>query len=240
MKRNIPLFIFLFLLTAASNAQEIVVGYTLGYGNYQMRDMKKIQTQSLNDINALYHDVKNVEDFPGWIFQNLYAGYKFGTSEVGLQYNHYATSGRNHLADYSGEYINDMHVKGNAFGVYYKIYFLNVPIKETFRFDMNFSITGGFILNKYKSEASLEIYNQPSLNTYSSEEHNSTNIYFLPVFMPQIWYKDYVGLFVNIGYQVDVQGHLFYGKTGSSVGVNWTGLRLGVGLSGKIPLKKKR
>lgn len=237
MKFRLLLSIFFLLFVVAADAQDIVFGYAFGLGSYQMRDMKRVQTQALNDINAIYHDVKTTEDFPGWIFQNLFAGYKFGASEVGLRYDHFATSGRNHLSDYSGSYRHDTHVKGNSLGGYYKVYFVNVPIKESFHFDVNFSISAGFIFNKYQSETILEIYDTPSLDQYALVEHRSTNFFFLPSFTPTIWFKEYVGLNVSIGYQIDIQGTAFFGLSGNSVGINWTGARFSFGLSGKIPVK---
>ncbi|MDR0365008.1 MAG: hypothetical protein LBH92_08350 [Bacteroidales bacterium] len=239
MKITILTFIFVTAFIVSSRSQEIVGGYSLGYGSYQLRDIKKDQIQAFNNINATYVDVKIMEDFPGWIFQEFYIGYKFGNSEAGGRYNYYTTSGRNYLADYSGCYRNDIFIKGNVLGVYYKVYFIDFPLSETVRFDMNFTITGGLIFNKYISEESLEIYNRPSANKLNTVTYKSVNGFFLPSFTPQVWIKEYIGINLNIGYEIDIQSYLFKNTNGDNIGVNWTGIRISLGVCGKIPLQKK-
>ena len=101
--RFTSIFLILFFVSEKSYTQEIVVGYSLGYGAYQMGDMKNLQEINVKEMQETVKNYKSTETFPNNLFQNAYLGVKFSIHEIGLRYDYLTTAGRSHLRDYSGE-----------------------------------------------------------------------------------------------------------------------------------------
>lgn len=237
MKNKLLIFFILSFSVYASNAQRVTAGYSVGYGTYLMRDMKDAQETALNLANRYLDNVASTETFSGWIFQNAFVGLLFNDiHEAGMRYDYFTTSGRNHLADYSGEYQDDIYLKGNAVGLYYKIHYIRVPMGKNFSFKTNFSLSGGLIFNNFEEEASLVVYEFPDSNTFETINASSINGYILPAIGFQFWYSQFIYLNLNVGYQFDIQGGLKFSAGKSDYGINWSGLRASAGIGFSIPI----
>lgn len=247
MKKRFFTTIILLFFFLAARGQELVGGYSAGYGAYSMKDMKGLQESALELVQYSLRNVKITEHFPGWIFQNAYLGLKFNRSEFGFRYDFFTTDGRIHLADYSGEYRDDVFLKGNAVGAYYKFQYYNVPIGEMFSLKLDASLSGGVIFNKFREEGELILYDLKR-REYEEYSAKSINGYILPAIGAQFWYKNLVSLQFNFGYQFDIQGKLefdgfvLYESFPLKVdqGINWSGIRASLGVGFAIPMSGKK
>ncbi|MCC8146082.1 MAG: hypothetical protein LIO93_06530 [Bacteroidales bacterium] len=276
MTNYIKAFLFFFLFFPfVLPAQEIVFGYSLVYGKYQLDDFKSMQQKGIRFYQDLYgkdFNYKSTETFPdGWI-HNAYVGTKFSFHEVGLQYNYLTTGGRNHLADYSGELKNDHILSGNALGVYYKLNFLSLPLSKDVHLTAHAGTSVGMIYNKIKNNITyylenplIDYYGREFQNTDESIKLRSTNWYIQPNLGVQFWFKNLISLNLNAGYMFDSPGNIKtadrdtqyiqtiqynsegkisgmeYGSTPGkeyNVGVDWSGLRLSVGIGFAFSISK--
>lgn len=243
--------IFFVAFPISLQAQEIVGGYSLGYGKYLMDDMKSLQKNEIKNMKLRYGEefkYKSTETFPDDWLHNAYIGVKFSFHEIGLKYDYLTTGGRNHWADYSGEIKNDVTIAGNAMGLYYKFHFLSLPISNQFRFTANAGVSTGAIYNRVKNDYLFDIYDpkpSPSIGNNpvkvdESMKLNSTNWYIQPNIGFQFWFKKNLSLNFDAGYLFDKQGKIhtadtttgFYEKSGAEydLGIDWSGLRLSVGI----------
>ena len=212
-----------------SQAQKFVFGYSLGKANYQMGDMKSLLENDVKDtvkeINDYYgtdFKYKNTENFPGGLFHDAYFGLQFSFHEIGLQYNYLTAGGRNHLADYSGELRKDIIFSGDALGLYYKCYFLSVPLSKDFRLSSYAGVSTGAIFNHGHCDYFFDLYNPQSYSypyyiigessnfeiTDESHKWSSTNWYLQPNIGLQFWLKNTVSLNINAGYLFDNPGKI--------------------------------
>jgi hypothetical protein len=225
MKEQIKLIaIILCLFPAWLQAQEIVAGYSLGYGKYLLDDLKVLQEKDIENTQKTLENYKSTETFPEGLFHDAYFGVKFSFHEIGLKYDYLTSGGRNHLADYSGEIKNDLITSGNALGLYYKIHFLSLPLNKHFSLSAHAGIATGAIYNKleYKYLFTLENPESTPYNLYypgyeynlefekidETIDFHSTNWYIQPNIGIQFGFKNRVFLNINAGYLFDNQGKL--------------------------------
>lgn len=255
------LFIFLFLSPVLVQAQQLTGGYNLSYGKFKMNDLKNLQEKDVAYYQDRYGEMfqyKSMKTFPNRIFHNAYLGLKFSYHEIGLRYDYLTTGGRNHLEDYSGEMKNDMNVKSDALGVYYKLHCLTLPLSKDFSFSTNVGLATGVIYNKLTNDVLFHLEGSviPNAEDYNREEYTkyySTNWYIEPNLGFQFWYKKAISLNINVGYLFDNQGKVhtsdvdtyssFYYRERIAIGsehnfgVNWTGLRASLGLGFAFSIK---
>lgn len=101
------------LLTARGQATEFRA--EAGIGTYSMSDLKTLLAQSVKYSSL---GIKTTEDFPSYVFYGVdiiqYVSPKVG---VGIASGFYSTGGRNHLADYSGSFREDIKVNSVNLGL---------------------------------------------------------------------------------------------------------------------------
>ncbi|MCL1943583.1 MAG: hypothetical protein FWF54_08590 [Candidatus Azobacteroides sp.] len=281
MKKQINSLLLLLCITLSfpAQAQKFVFGYSVGRADYQMRDMKSLlendvknTVKEIDDYNGVDFKYKNTENFPGGLFHDASLGLQFSFHEIGLQYNYLTTGGRNHLSDYSGELRKDIIFSGNALGLYYKCYFLSVPLSKDFRFSAYAGVSTGAIFNYGHYDNFFDLYDPQSYsppygivtgnNTFQKTDESykwsSTNWYLQPSIGVQFWLKNMVSLNISAGYLLDSPGKIktadentliyipgYYGSTIASYagkeynfGVDWSGLRLSVGVGFAFSVKK--
>lgn len=107
-----PLFLFCLLL---ANGQQIEIRPAIAIGTYSMSDLKGLLKQSVSrSVVAL----KTTENFPKYVFYGLdviqSVTSKFG---LGISTGFYSTGGRNHYADYSGSYREEIQVNSVNMGL---------------------------------------------------------------------------------------------------------------------------
>ena len=264
--RFTSIFLIMFFVSAKSYTQEVVVGYSLGYGAYQMGDMKNLQEINVKATQETVKNYKSLETFPNNIFHNAHIGVKFLIHEIGLKYDYLTTAGRNHLKDYSGEIKEDIVAVGNAIGLYYKIYIVSLPLTEKIHFSTNWGLSTGIIYNKIETHGIFKINSLPPyISTYNYDfdelqEATSSNWYIQPNLGFQFLFAKYISLNFNVGYQFDNPGKISspYGTTNYSYylpghgniteyhqgreydfGIDWSGLRASVGIGFTFPVIRK-
>jgi hypothetical protein len=215
------------ILSFSTQAQELVFGYSLGYGKYQLGDIKSLQENDIkNNVKEIkdYYErdfqYKSPETFPDGLFHDAYAGIKFSFHEIGLKYDYFTTGGRNQIIDYSGELRKDLILSGDALGIYYKIHFLSLPVSKACRLTANAGVATGAIYNKTKYSYFFDLNNSQHLTTpyiddYSKFEKidetykgSSVNWYVQPNLGVQLWFKNTVSLNLNAGYLLDSPGKI--------------------------------
>ncbi len=206
------------------------VSIDAGYGTYQFDELKQLQT----DLSKIYPEfaIKPVEQFPGFINYSVSIEYRvYKDLWLGLNGGYYTTGGRNHVADYSGEYRLDIPAGGKRLGGQLSYMFpTDKKIKPYVR------LKGGVLLSTVKTEEYFVVHDADS---------TSTNYKFKGT---SFWGEPSVGLafepvnkllvYLNAGYQFDWKGKLYKEEdkpllfqSGDHVRVNWSGLRLSLGVS---------
>jgi len=209
------------------------VSIDAGYGTYQFDELKQLQT----DLSKIYPEfaIKPVEQFPGFINYSVSIEYRvYKDLWLGLNGGYYTTGGRNHVADYSGEYRLDIPAGGKRLGGQLSYMFpTDKKIKPYVR------LKGGVLLSTVKTEEYFVVHDADS---------TSTNYKFKGT---SFWGEPSVGLafepvnkllvYLNAGYQFDWKGKLYKEEdkpllfqSGDHVRVNWSGLRLSLGVSFSI------
>ena len=119
MKKYIFLLSFTLIFLQQAKCQKFDIGFNLGYGFYQLDDLKKYQSEKKDEYSNI--NVTSVEQFPGSLNYNLFVNYFANKRNViGLTGTYYTTGGRNHIKDYSGEYKLDMILNGYKIGMNYQ------------------------------------------------------------------------------------------------------------------------
>lgn len=129
---------------------------SLGVGNYSMSDFKDLLRQSVT--NSPFN-LKTTEDFPPYYFYELdfiyYPKHHFG---IGLSTGLFSTAGRNHYADYSGSFREDINVLAANAGLLAsykssigKNYFCQLEVASGIKYS-DLSTEDEFILGEFKQE----------------------------------------------------------------------------------------
>ncbi|MDR0680911.1 MAG: hypothetical protein LBG15_03530 [Dysgonamonadaceae bacterium] len=225
--KSIAIILCLFI-PVVIQAQEIVAGYSLGYGKYLLGDLKTMQEKSVEGVQNIFENYKSTETFPEGLFHDVSFGVKFSIHEIGLKYDYLTSGGRNHLADYSGEIKEDMIASGDALGLYYKIHFLSFPLNNHFRLTAHAGVATGAIYNKLNDKRFFTLYDpKPHYSNFYNDrfinyntefdefdefdetvKFRSTNWYVQPNIGVQLEFKNTVFLNISAGYLFDNQGKL--------------------------------
>ncbi|NLO02902.1 MAG: hypothetical protein GX126_11415 [Bacteroidales bacterium] len=204
-----------------------------GYGTYQFDELKQFQT----DLLKFYPDlpVKAVEQFPGFINYSASIEYRvYKNLWLGLNGGYFTTGGRNHIEDYSGEYRLDIPASGKRLGGQLSYMFpTDKKIKPFVR------LKGGVLFSTVKTEEYFVVHDVDSTST--NYKFKGTSFWGEP--SVGLAYEPVKKLFVylNAGYQFDWKGELYKNgdepllfQSGDHVRVNWSGLKLSLGVSFSI------
>ena len=242
MKRMILALVVSLIFTIPVTSQQIVLGGKVGYGTYQLNDLKEFQLAVVSQPGQI--PAKPLEQFPGYIYQALSLEFQTGQSQfIGMDYTYHTTGGRNALSDYSGNYRLDMYLKGHRIGVYYKDKIAgqqNTGLFVQFR--------GGVVFTTLETEEELELY--PSFKETWNPEFNSRSLYFEPSLIAFMNLAKRFRLEVAVGYEYEFGGVLYLKNSGrqgelknpvsnATVRANWSGIRLSTGLKYALNYKSE-
>ncbi|NVO11509.1 MAG: hypothetical protein HXX16_16220 [Bacteroidales bacterium] len=228
MKKIILLIFAIYSVTAAG--QNLRVGVGFGYGEYKQRSLKDFQTLLAKEMSGL--PIKAVEQFPDYYNYTTSIEYEFkNRCSLGVCYLHCSSGGRNHLADYSGEYKLDMIVKGNGFSLFQRIGLFRMT-----HFDTYFQFKESVILS------SLNLNEHIVINNVSSNSSNydfiTRAISFEPGAGVRLSYLPRTTIILGVGYQVDYESKFWLkgskskklrDRYGAYIYSNWTGMRYQLG-----------
>jgi len=223
----------------AYSGEEIVLN--AGYGTYLMSDLKDVQkfVISNNDIalqvTSSFPEYYNYSFRYGKRLKNCYEGFTAGLMSTGA---------RSSLADYSGFIYSDINCQAIYIGYYYQkeffsTFFLNRRLECGY--NLNLSIIGSNIdmtdrLNLYDNTTENNDVVQTNKYTF-----NAIGIYTEPLLYTRYMFFSRLGIELNAGGGLSLSSPLYYKAYYNSIKinnqnryVNWSGLRVSVGLICKL------
>ena len=229
------LFICLFFFPVLLNAQGWTFQYELGYGSFQMKDIKAIQDR-IADAMSMY-GAQSTEYFPNHYIQSAAIGYNFGRHHLGINGAFLTTGGRVNVGDYSGNYTTDIVLSGYRLGAFYRHY---IPSKTQW-FNVYAQITPGVLFSNLKMNEELVIGNQKLIE--ENLKYKSIGAYIEPsvgiLFKPLKW----LHLSLSGGYEFDIWGRMKLTdntqiKYQDYDKISWNGFRIYAGFMFVIPNKR--
>jgi hypothetical protein len=230
MKNIIKIFLILVLVQTAA-AQNFKIGLNVGYGTYQMNDLQQLQSSAAYEYSNFH--VEEVQKFPGYINYSASFDYFLNSKNLlGLHAAYFTTGGRNHVADYSGEYYLNMPVNAYNLGLQYQ---------NIFRTENKISyyarMKGGISFSNLTIDESITIHQVDSAS--SSYAFVATSFFAEPSLGILYALGDNFKINFSLGYQVDIPGALhtkgnreeIMGSSDSHIHCNWSGLRIEAGLA---------
>jgi hypothetical protein len=209
------LIVILTFLGSIATGQDIEVGLNIGYGGYNMSDLKAMDEQFATELPF---PAEVTDNFPAWW---NYGGYlTFGISKVyrtGVRLQYFSTGGKVSSRDYSGEYeaVNTI----NAFSPG----FLNTfTIYRKKGFELIINGIAGLNFSKLKISERLQVTDSSST---SEVTYHSTSFYVEPQFgftYSFLYFK--AGL--TAGYMLDFESKLHTGDGYTTTKSNWSGYRI--------------
>jgi hypothetical protein len=229
--KNLIKVILILLFAQSAFGQKYKIGLNAGYGTYQMNDLQQLQS-SVADEYSMFH-VEEVQQFPGYINYSASFDYFLNSKNlVGVHAAYFSTGGRNHVADYSGEYYLNMPVNSYNIGFQYQNIFRSENKLKYYA-----RMKGGISFSNLTIEESITIHEVDSAS--SSSVFAATSFFAEPSLGALYSLGDNFGINFSLGYQVDIPGALhtkgnkkeIIGSSDSHIQCNWSGLRIEVGLA---------
>ncbi|MDR2145744.1 MAG: hypothetical protein LBE91_04705 [Tannerella sp.] len=210
------LLLYVFFLSLFGNfmkAQNLTVEYDLGYGDFCMREYKR-----------LFYDVDKEmiqKNFPGNLIHQVKIGMEMGEMHhFGLSYDRLSTEGR---LDFDNMESPSIDITGNRLGVFYRItpkFLTGKKLKPYFM------LTAGAVLN----EVDMRVLTDIGGNLINNDKGTGTNYFLEPALGFKMKLTRLLTLNVSAGYQADIQRNLEFEGYDTLVKPTWSGLRGGVGL----------
>jgi hypothetical protein len=199
--------------------------YSLGYGTYQLDDVKAVQDMMLESNR---YGLKATDCFSGYITHSFALGYVTGYHHFGTNLSYLTTGGRLHRADYSGSYSVDMIMSGYRLGAFYRSY-INTGFSPLLVY---LQISPGVLFSNLRIEEKVNIYSE------SAKESNTlkgTGIYIEPTIGVTYRITDWLRFSLAGGYEADFLGTLKLSGQETQIKSHWNGLRLYGGLIFILP-----
>ncbi|SRR6266542_3615551 len=225
-------FILLLLLGfATTKGQKIIVNGYIGYGQYQLSNLKSFQTDLKNSVPQL--QVESVEKFPNFLNYSLGIEYSVnGNNYWGLITSYYTTGARNHLKDYSGEYKLDMILNGYKLGLQFR-----TVLEKRGKLDINFEMKAGIILSTLTITELFKITNVTDESV--DVDFGSRTLFGEPSFRLNYLITPKLLLEMDAGYEFNLNSSIYSkenhdynlkNRNGNIVNLNWSGVRCMVGV----------
>jgi len=200
-----------------------------GLATFDMTLMKELN----KDIcSSLPFEAKIVSNFEPYFYWKPSVSVLDDVWIYGLTYSFQSSGSRVSVGDYSGEYRMDLRVQSNNIGGFMGAKLVSKKYFQTMaRFEM------GILYSKFSMAEHLELTDY--WNTYDHIDAKGVNMYAEPSVRFYVGIKT-IALFLNLGYQFQLDKEALYVGTkdysltdnhGRNLSVNWSGLRLGLGLS---------
>ncbi len=218
------------VLGFTSLGQNYRITYNFGYNSYNQSDLKGLQ---IHLANSSPFEGKVMEHFPNFIHHSLQAEYSLSPiHSIGILSSYMTTGGRNHVADYSGEYRLDLTLNGVDLALQYKY------IQEiTPRIRMYEKLAGGVTFTALRIEEELKVDNETFGDIYKFRSFPFWGSFSVGA---MISVTNNVWIDLNIGYQHHFSRRFYLkGRSdaylrndyGEQIDCNWSGFRSGIGVS---------
>lgn len=199
--------------------------YSLGYGTYQLDDIKSLQHSMLNN-----YGLKETDCFPGYITQSVLFGYDTKRHHFGFNFSYLTTGGRLHRADYSGSYTVDMVANGYSLGTFYR-YYINTGFPPL---SVYLQISPGVLFSSLEIQEHVSVYSESAQET---SKLKGVGIYFEPTIGVKYSFTNWLHFSLGGGYEVDFPGKMKLSEQETQIESNWSGFRLYTGLIFILPTK---
>lgn len=235
MKKYIILIILAF--AAISSKAQFSIGYSVGYGAYEMNDMKDIFDASLSSLKATYPqvDFRMVDDFPGYVNHTIDAGYRFKRHEVGLKTSFLTTGGKISYSDYTGEYLDKLKLNGYRIALSYRYYLPICEIGKSGSLSLYGELSEGITFTNTDYKGHIKIFDETMEFSGSALDKNTISYTVMPQIGAKLNITPNIGFLVGIGYDFHFEGNVykqsnFYGHN-IKKRVDWSGIRLNAGVA---------
>jgi len=199
-------------------SQGLSFEYSIGYGTYQLDDVKSLQHSMLNN-----YGLKETDCFPNYFTNSILLGLVTGNSHFGSNFSYLTTGGRLQRADYSGSYTVDMIVNGYKLGAFYR-YYLKTEISPLF-FYLHFS--SGVLFSNLKMKEQINIYSESVTESYKLK---GVGIYIEPNIGLKYLLTNKICLLVGAGSEADFFGTMKLSEKKTNIKSHWNGFRFYSGI----------
>jgi hypothetical protein len=232
MKKIHTIWVFLAFVTVV-NGQHFSLRLESGAGQYSMKELKALQTDLKNAISAL--DVESVERFPTTLYYGIQANYHFNKRiAMGVHVYYNTTAGRNHVADYSGEYKMDMLLSSVANGTNFSYTFAGLG-----KMNISAVLGTGVRLSGFRVKEDLMVYGDTL--SHSNELYRGVNYYVAPAIEVSYPLVKKLELIVKAGYELNFrsvyvdneegENKIIFYRDNLPLNIDYSGFRLGVGIA---------
>ncbi|MFA6809146.1 MAG: hypothetical protein WCR27_09155 [Eubacteriales bacterium] len=208
------LIILLLYYPISTYAQGLSFEYAVGYGTYQLYDIRNFQESMINR-----YGLQQTDCFPNYITHSLAVGYIIKNHHFGSNYSFFTTGGRLHRADYSGSYTVDMIMNGNRVGGFYK-YYVNTGLSPL---DLYFQFSSGIMISSLKMKEQMVIYSESIEQTMNLK---GVGLYLEPTAGITYRLTNWLHFSLGGGYEFDLLGRLKLSGRPTQLMAHWNGLRL--------------
>jgi len=237
------LVIILFLIAFKGYGQKFYFNANIGYGTYALKDIKNFQDEIIS--STIVND-EAVESFPNYINCNFLTDYAFNSMHLaGIGFTYYTTGGRNHVADYSGEYSLDMMANAYAFDVHYKATIISYN-----KLKIYFQYKTGLLFSRLDLSEKIIVDN--SIISARASEYTGYSIVSEPGI--SLSYSIYKSIYLNFsaGFEkcsntrpindkgLESNGEDEFMDFMDNITADWSGLRTSIGVTYSIGKKNKK
>lgn len=217
------LTLLLLSLRICMYAQGYTAEYAIGYGNYQLNDIKSIQKSMVGN-----YGLKITDCFPGYYTHTVTIGYLNDKNQYGGQFSYLTTGGKLSVADYSGAYNVEMYMNGYRIGGFYRNL---IPTGyDPIRFYLQ--VGSGIMFSNMRMNERMTIYSESQA---SSVILKGGGYYIEPSLGFTFRLLKCCNVSVGGGYEIDIPGKMFYGEQKTDVSANWSGVRVYGGVTILLP-----
>lgn len=230
--KKLILSIALLLMTITSMAQ-IGFGYRFGIGNYKMSEMSSFLNVIQSGIKLDYPVPISVTDnFPNHYTNNGEVTYSVKNSDYGINVTYLSTGGRLAYSDYSGAIAYNLNANAYRIGALYRNYFFQTNQGHENNLSLFAEISPAVTFNNITSDGYYETQSgRKEIDKKHIVESKSTGFSITPYVGVQWNFIKSLGANLGVGYNAEIPGKSSEMRDSK---IDWTGLRVGLGLSYKF------
>jgi hypothetical protein len=244
--RNL-LFLTMMLFSFVVYAQKTRTNVSGGYGFYQLNSYKEFQ--NLLVTNGIpFEGIKAMDTFPNYFNWMIAQEFIFNPyHSASLEFSYLYTGGRNHLADYSGNYSLNMRASSYRLGLSYSNYSKGLFGRSRLRGFLR--LRAGMTRSYFGLNEKIDIYEVDQQSIDINFFSNSVYMEFGPGLVYEL--TPNLSLHFAAGYELERDAKLkgienknliLINQNNSYVRTNWSGFRLHAGIGfkpGSLPFLRR-
>lgn len=205
---------------------QLSINTNIGYGWYQMDDMKKIANETMYIVNTeMGGKLKMIDNFPAYLAYSGDITYQLKAHEFGFSGGYMSTGAKFAYSDYSGKYTAKIAADAFKIGLIYKYHFCETNI-VTNPFSVFASVAPSAVLSNVDIEEEFQLYDL-GLREKDNENLISSKLGFSiqPMIGCRLTVLNSVLIHLSAGYDIELGA-----KINPAYRVDWSGLRLNGGI----------